>query len=98
MRVSAGDTFASRIRVIKASGSGFLVEKLLPPIDPEKIRTEAECVADDLGGSDRLVGEDCHGARRAIGRGFQGFQRLEHAGIDIGVVEQVLAVIVEEDR
>src|SRR6202012_4156580 len=61
----------------------------------EEEAREAEVSADVAGGMDGLVGEDGHEDLRVSGAyGFEGF---EDAGVDVGVVEFVDAVVVEKE-
>ncbi len=54
---------------------------------------EAELFDDRLADADRLVGE--HGHRDAGGE--EAVERLANAGVELGVVELVLAVVAEEE-
>lgn len=73
----------------------FGVEAVAAVVLKEEAR-EAEVVADVAGGVDGLVGEDGHGE---LGVGSaDGFERGQDAGIDVGEVEFVDAVVVEKER
>ena len=62
----------------------------------EEEAVEAEVLTDVARGMDGLVREDCHGDRRV---GFSdGGKSFEDAGVDIGKVELVNAVVVEGRR
>jgi hypothetical protein len=71
----------------------FGVEAVAAVVLEEEGR-EGEVVADVAGGVDGLVGEDGHEGLGAMSTdSFEGF---EHARVDVGVVELVDAVVVEE--
>jgi carbonic anhydrase len=76
-------------------GVGFLGVEAVATVVLEEEGREAEVVADVAGGSDGFVGEDGHEGFRTGGADcFEGF---DDAGVDVGVVEFVDAVVVEEE-
>ena len=74
---------------------GLLGMKAVAAIVLKEEAVEAEVRADVAGGVDGLVGEDGHGE---VGkRGADGFEGFYDAGVDVGVVELVDAVVGEEE-
>lgn len=61
----------------------------------EEVRGDAEVVTDLAGGVDGFIGEDSH---EGIGQGSaDGLEGFHDAGVDVGVVEFVDAIVVEEE-
>ena len=76
-------------------GIGLLGVEAVAAVVLEEETVEAEVCANVTGGIDGLVGEDGHeGFRLGNADGFEGF---DDAGVDVGVVEFVDAVVVEEE-
>ena len=76
-------------------GVGLLGVEAVAAVVLEEETVEAEVRADVMGGIDGLVGEDGH---QCIGiRGVDGLEGFDDAGVDVGVIEFVDAVVVEEE-
>ena len=80
----------------EAVGVGLFGVEAVAAVVLEEEAREAEVGADVARGVDGFVGEDGH---EGFGPGgADGFEGVEDAGVDVGVVELVDAVVVEEDR
>ncbi len=91
----AGDAAGFVDEGFEAVGIGFLGVEAVAAVVLEEEAREAEVVADVAGGFDGLVGEDGHEGFGA--GGADGFEGFDDAGVDVGVVELVDAVVVEEE-
>jgi hypothetical protein len=79
----------------EAVGVGLLGVEAVAPIVLKEEAGEAEVCADVPGGMDRFVGEDGHQDLRMCRA--DGFERFENARVDVGIVELVDAIVVEEE-
>src|SRR5271170_4846133 len=75
---------------------GLFGGKTIAAINLEEPGAEAKRIADSPRRNNWLVGEHGHVAGRAIRQGPHGSERLEDSGIDVSVIELVLAIPSEE--
>ena len=98
--VCSGVAPASFIKRKQPLGIGFFGCETVAAINVQKVGGESQRLADGLRWTHRLICEDCHGARRHIKLIVylvQRLERLKHAFVRIGVVQFVLAIVVEEE-
>jgi len=92
---AAGDATGFVDEGFEGVGVGLLGVEAVASVVLEEEAREAEVIADVAGGLDGLVGEDGHEGFGAGGADcFEGF---DDAGVDVGVIEFVDSVVVEEE-
>jgi len=77
---------------LHADGVGLLEVETIAAVDLEEVVVHAQAIDDQLADANRLVGEHGH----ALARRMQPLERFPDAGVEGGVIQVVLAVVLEK--